>query len=296
MTATEVLNRTGTVGIIAGGGPLPEMVADAVVATGRDVFVIALEGFAGKAVRRFPHARLRISQAGDIVGSLRQAGVRDLILIGDVRRPKRFIRDSGFSNLWYTLRNFDVLRSGDAGLLERVVRLLERAGFTVIGAHEIVPSLVVREGPLGNIRPGRRAEKDIARGFEAALGLGALDIGQGVVVVRNRVLAAEAAEGTDRMLARAAELKRDYAAEHGPQPPKGVLVKCPQPIQDLRVDMPTIGPTTIEGAIAARLEGVAIAAGRVLVYRPEEVRRLADEAGLFVVARPVPQSAGPRPE
>lgn len=290
MMGEDLEGKGAPIGLIAGGGALPEMVAKALQAGGREVFVIFLDGFTSPAMRRFPHHAFRITQAGPILGRLRKEGIRDLVVIGNVRRPKFVFRDTGLSIIWHTVRNLDLLRSGDASLLQRLVAWVEREGFRIIGAHELVPSLVVTEGPVGAVTPGRAAEKDIARGFASAIGLGALDIGQGVVVVRNRVLAAEAAEGTDRMLARAAELKADYAAEHGPQPPKGVLVKCPQPIQDLRVDMPTIGPKTVEGAIAARLEGIAIAAERVLVYQPEEVRRLADEAGLFVVARPMPSS------
>lgn len=293
MHVRSATQSAGPIGIIAGGGALPELIAEGVTARGRGVFIVALEGFAGDGVLKFPHVRARISQGGRIVDELRRAGVHELVLIGDVRRPKGFIWDSGLSTIWYTLRNLDLLRSGDASLLQRVVTVLGRAGFTVLGAHEVMPQLVLPEGPLGRVKPGRLARGDIERGFEAALGLGALDIGQGVVVVRNRVLTAEAAEGTDRMLARAAELKRAYAAEHGAQPRMGVLVKCPQPIQDLRVDMPTIGPRTIQGAAAADLEGVAIAARRVLVHEPEEVRRLADEAGLFVVARELPGTQAP---
>lgn len=287
MSKRGLASSTGPIGIVAGAGRLPGIVADAVIAGGRDAFVVALHGFAEKGVKTHPHIEARFSEVTRIIRKLHAENIKDLVLVGSLSRPSGFgyLRDVGIDVLWRALINIDLFRSGDSTMLQRVLEALEREGFNILGAHEVAPELVMPPANLGNIKPGRDDEADISRGFEAAIGLGALDIGQGVVVSRRRVLAAEAAEGTDRMLARVSEIRSSENADGLIGEPRGVLVKCPQPIQDLRVDMPTIGPDTVRGASVAGLKGIAIAAHKVLVLEPEAVRRLADERGLFVTAR-----------
>ncbi|MHA1523119.1 MAG: LpxI family protein [Alphaproteobacteria bacterium] len=272
-------NTNGPLGIIAGGGGLPATVARAAQAQGREVFIVTLEGFADSELSAFPSVRLRVSQAARILSALRKAGCREVVLVGAMQRPGSWLRDVGPSFLWLAIKNLDLLMSGDASLLSRIIKVLEDDGLIVRGAHEIATQLVVPQGPLGAVRPSKQSCKDIAQGLHVAGQLGVLDIGQGVVVAGGRVLAVEAAEGTDHMLARVGALRAKL-----PNKPVGVLVKCPQPIQDRRVDMPTIGPTTVRNAAAAGLAGIAIVAGQVLVAEPEETRQLADDLGLFVEA------------
>lgn len=279
LTGSPARGGEGPVGIIAGAGILPERVADAVIDSGRQVYIVALTDFADPVLARFPHDWARISRGSRIIGLLKKNRCEEIVMVGGVRRPRSFVREAGFGLLWFAIRNLDLLAAGDSTVLGRVIRVLEREGFTVRGAHELAPELVLPAGVLGTCLPDRQAEADIARGFRVALGIGALDIGQGAVVSGNRVLAVEAAEGTDQMLARVAALNRVRRGR------RGVLVKCPQPIQDLRVDMPTIGPETVRRAAEAKLAGIAIAANRVLVSEAETTRRLADELGLFVIAR-----------
>jgi len=287
MMAPGPTSTSGPIGIIAGSGSLPRLVAQAAISSGRGAFVVALEGFAEKGLSTFPHIWARYSEASRILRHLRAADVRDLVLVGGLQRPSGlgYLKDVGPRVIWRALRNLDLFRSGDSTMLQRIVTAFEREGFTILGAHEIAPELVLPPLDLGTVSPDADTWPDIARGFEAALGLGALDIGQGVIVARGRVLAAEAAEGTDAMLARVAQMRAQAAKSGRRLRPLGVLVKAPQPIQDLRVDMPAIGPKTIQGIVDAGLVGVAIAAHRVLVLDPEEVRRVADEAGVFVTAR-----------
>ena len=289
MNAPDPVSASGPIGIIAGSGSLPGLVARAAVASGRGAFVVALDGFADETLGAYPHVRLRFGEAARILRELRAAGARDLVLVGGLSRPAGwgYLRDVGPSVLWRALRNLDLFGSGDSTMLQRIVTALEREGFNILGAHEVAPDLVLPPMDLGAVTPNLKTEPDIARGFAAALGLGALDIGQGVVVARGRVLAAEAAEGTDAMLARVAGMRAQAAKDGRRLKPLGVLVKAPQPIQDIRVDMPAIGPDTVAGVADAGLQGIAIAAARVLVLNPEEVRRLADEAGVFVTARQI---------
>ena len=276
---------SGPIGIIAGGGSLPAVVARAAHNQGRGVFVVALKGFADSGISTFPGICLRISQASRIIGSLRKSGCRNIVLVGSIKRPASWpLYDVGLSVLWLAIKNLDLLVGGDSSVLSRLVGGLENAGFVVCAPHEIATELVIPEGQLGAVRPDSQAQADIQRGLHSARLLGTLDIGQGVVVARGRVLAAEAAEGTDLMLKRVAEIRPTERKKA-----VGVLVKCPQPIQDRRVDMPTIGPATVQAAATAGLAGIAIVAGQVLVVEPDRTRQLADDLGLFVEAVAAPE-------
>jgi UDP-2,3-diacylglucosamine hydrolase len=151
----------------------------------------------------------------------------------------------------------------------------------VRGAHEIAPELVAAEGVLGRHRPGKRDHADIALAMKVAYRLGELDVGQGAVVSRGYVLAVEAAEGTDRMLARCGELRQWGRARSGRR--MGVLVKRPRPGQEIRLDMPAIGPATIDRAAEAGLAGIGVMAGKVLLVDRSKLIEQADAAGLFVI-------------
>lgn len=273
--------------IVAGGGQLPLRVAEAARANGREVLVIALDGLADANFGSFPKQRFRIGQAGAIIRALREADCRDVVLIGSVRRPDRWRADVGVSLFWTLIKNLDLLWSGDATLLSRLVQVVEREGLRVRGAHEVAPQLLLPAGDHARARPNERDRRDIEVGVRAAAGIGALDIGQGVVVARGRVLAAEAAEGTDGMLERAATLNRHEAGVR-----VGVLVKWPQPIQDLRVDLPTIGPETVRLAAAAGLAGLAVAGERVLAVDVDDMIALADQHGMFLTALDASSAAG----
>jgi DUF1009 family protein len=159
--------------------------------------------------------------------------------------------------------------------------LFEDHGFRILGAHEVAPEILVPEGPIGTLGPSERDRADIARALALLHAMGPYDVGQAAVVALNHVLAVEAAEGTDGMLARIAELR---AKGRIPTPVgAGVLVKAPKPGQEQRVDLPTIGPRTVTEAAAAGLAGIAIVAGQTIIAEPEAVARAADEAKIFVV-------------
>ena len=265
----------GPLGIIAGNGGLPRRIVESCRAAGRAVFVLALEGEADPAtVAGVPHAWCRIGGAATALDLLHANAVIELVLAGGVRRPSlaqlrpdwraaRILARIGYRAL------------GDDGLLAAVVKELEREGFRVIGADRLLDDAVLPEGPLGHLRPDADALADIAHGMRLARAIGALDIGQAVVVQQGLVLGVEAIEGTDGLLRRCAGLRRDG--------PGGVLVKAEKPGQERRADQPTIGPQTVILAAESRLRGIAAAAGATLVLDRDEVIRLADSAGLFVV-------------
>ncbi len=277
MSATA--DDCGPLGILAGGGPLPGQVAAAAIAAGRDVFVIGFEDFAEPdVIGAYRHELVRLGAAGRILSRLRAEGCRDLVLIGPVRRPSlRDLRPDA-DGARILARIGRALFAGDDGLLAAIVRVLGEEGFRVVGAHEILREAVGPAGVLGRLAPDSQAHADIARGIEAARALGAADIGQGCVVQLGVVLAAEAIEGTDRMLARAGDL-----AQPGPG---GVLVKLVKPGQERRADLPTIGPRTVERAHAAGLRGIAFEAGGTLMTDRAACIEAADRLGLFLYGIP----------
>ncbi len=269
-------------GLIAGGGDLPVALAEACAAVGRPFFVLRLRGFADPAaLARFPGAEAGMAELGRIFDLLRKEGCGAVCLAGQVKRPD-------FSALRPDLRGLRSLpaaiaaaRKGDDALLRFLVAEFEGEGFAVEGADQVHAGLTLPPGPLGRHAPGPEHQADLAQALAAGRSVGALDIGQAVVVAGGVVLAVEAQEGTDAMLARTADLP---AALRGTaDAPRGVLVKWPKPIQERRVDLPTLGPATIEGAAAAGLAGIAGEAGGLLVLKREEVIAMADRLGLFIV-------------
>jgi DUF1009 family protein len=265
----------GPLGIIAGNGGLPARLIESCRAAGRSVFVLALEGEADPVtVERVPHAWCRVGGAAAGLDVLRAHGVGELVLAGGVRRPSlAALRPDWRAAKFFAKVGYRAL--GDDGLLSAIIKELEREGFRIIGADQLLREADLPQGPLGRARPDALALADIARGIEVARAIGALDIGQAAVVQQGLVLGVEAIEGTDALLRRVAALRRDG--------PGGVLVKTEKPGQERRADRPTIGPQTVTLAAESGLRGIAAEAGAILVIDRAEIVRRADAAGLFVV-------------
>jgi DUF1009 family protein len=270
----------GPLGIIAGSGGLPRRVIDSCRAAGRPVFVLAFEGEADReTLAAVPHAWCRLGGAASALDLLRANGVAELVLAGGVRRPSlSSLRPDWRAAKFLARVGYRAL--GDDGLLSAIVKELEREGFRVIGADQLLGEAALPEGPLGQIRPDAEAMADVVQGMRLARAIGALDIGQAVVVQQGLVLGVEAIDGTDALIRRCAALRRDG--------PGGVLVKAEKPGQESRADRPTIGPRTAQLAAESGLSGIAAQAGATLVVDRDEVIRLADAAGLFVIGVPAP--------
>ena len=276
MADSSCRRRPAAVGIIAGSGELPRRLIERCRASGRPVFIVALEGEAEpETVTDVAHAWCRIGAAAKALRLLRDNGVSDLVFAGGVRRPTlTTIRPDWRAAKFFAKVGYRML--GDDGLFSAIAKELEIEGFRLVGPHELLDAgAAVPEGPLGRLKPNADAEADIARGVEIARAIGALDIGQAVVVQQGLVLGVEAIEGTDALLRRCAALRRDG--------PGGVLVKVEKPGQESRIDRPTIGPQTVRLAAEAGLRGIAVEAGATLLVDRDEVIRAADAAGLFVV-------------
>lgn len=272
----------GRLAIIAGAGALPHDVAEAARRQGEDPFIIALSREADADWTGFDHAVLAIGDFAAISRTFAAEGIDRVVLSGAVRRrPEwRDIRPT-FRTLAKVPSVLKTLMSGgDDAVLRMAMDLIEASGARVIGAHEVVPDLLADAGPLGAHAPTDDDRRDIAAGIAAANALGALDVGQGAVAVGGRVVALEGAEGTDAMLARVADLRADgrISARR-----RGVLVKLCKPQQDERADLPSIGPSTVAGAEAAGLAGIAVEAGRALVLERPRLVEAADGSGLFIL-------------
>ena len=272
----------GPIAIVCGGGSLPGAVAEAVRRRGREPVMFGLRGWADEAtIERYAHHWIAIGQIGRFFRLAHAAQCRDVLMIGTLLRPP--LRQLRLD--WKTIRMMPgivaAFRGGDDRLLGGVARLMENAGFRVIGVGDAAPEVFVPEGPLGSVKPSERDTGDIVRGLKLIAALGPFDVGQAAVVANNNVLAVEAAEGTDNMLARIAELRR--LGRVTAPPGSGVLVKAPKPTQDRRFDLPSIGPQTIEHAARAGLAGVAVVAGSTVIAEPAAVAAAADRANIFVV-------------
>ena len=263
-------------GILAGSGSLPARVAEAAMAAGRRVFIVGLDGHAEpRVLAPFPHEFIRFGAAGRILAALREHGCKDLVMIGPVRRPSLLHLRPDIEAAKILARIGRAAFAGDDGLLAAVIRILQQEGFSVVGAQTILAAALGPLGLLTRAAPDAAAMLDLRRAVSVARALGAVDVGQGCVVQGGLVLAVEAAEGTDAMLARCAGLARAG--------PGGVLVKLVKPGQDRRADLPTIGPETLRRAAAAGLRGVAFeAGGTILAERPATIAE-ADAGGLFLL-------------
>ena len=262
-------------GIIAGQGELPGRLIDACRLSGRDFFVVAIEGQADpEAVAGTSHIWSRLGAAGTAFAKLREAAVQEVVMAGAVHRPSLSALRPDLRTAKFLAR---LARSalGDDGLLSAVVREFEEAGFRVIGPDEILDQMVTAAKLNGRIEPDAQAAADIAVGIDVARALGRLDVGQAVVVQQGVVLGVEAIEGTDALIARCSELRREGTG--------GVLIKLKKPGQERRVDLPTIGARTVAAAAAAGLRGIAVEAGGSLIVDPPAVAAIADETGLFIL-------------
>jgi len=274
-------------GIIAAGGPMPARLAREVLATGRPVHVVGIREFADATLYvGLPFQTVRLGAAGQMLAAFRAAGVRELVMLGRAGRPSLLsIFPDGWTAGAMARLGRAVLAGGDDTLLRGITRILEGEGFTVRGVHQVRGGLTVPPGLLAGPPPDEAQMADIARGTAVLHALAPQDVGQAVVVQQGLVLAVEAIEGTDAMLARAATLRREG--------PGGVMVKLPKAQQDDRLDLPTIGPTTIEGVVAAGLAGIAIAAHRSLIAERETTLALAATQGVFLLSLDTTQKDTP---
>lgn len=279
------------VGIIAGGGSLPVEVAASLARQGHPPVIIAAEGEVDRMqdLAGYETEQLPLEAFGSLVPLLRRKRISHLVLAGEIRRrPKLTAMRPSLGLLAAVPTVVMGLARGDDGLLRMLTRFLEKRGIKVVGAHEIVPELLASGGSLTTARPGKSDWRDIEAARAAAKAIGALDIGQAAVAIGGRVIALEGIEGTNGLLERTRQL-RDHGRLAGKA--RGVLVKCAKPGQELRADLPSIGPQTVATAHEAGLAGIAVEAGRSLILEAPDTIARANALGLFIVGLPVEEPA-----
>ncbi|MDT8327231.1 MAG: UDP-2,3-diacylglucosamine diphosphatase LpxI [Roseovarius sp.] len=264
----------GRLAILAGGGALP-------VALARAYPEAVQIGFAG-----VPHGlgagagEHRFETLGTLIAALRRAGVSRIVLAGSLARPS--LDPTAFDDFTKAVapRLLAAMQGGDDGLFSAVISIFEEQGFDVLGAHELLDDLAAGPGFLAGPLMDAEAEADAARAADILAALSPLDIGQGCVVAGGQCLGIETAQGTDALLG-------FVAATDPAHRPKaaGVFVKAAKRGQDLRVDMPAIGPTTIAGVAAAGLAGLVIEPGRVMILERDQTFAALAQSGLFLATR-----------
>lgn len=267
---------TNKLAIIAGGGSLPKRLVDYCKKQGREFFVVAIEGNAEKdwIDDTVPHLWIRIGQAGTGFAKLKELKVSEAVMIGTIKRPTLSELVPDFKTATFFAKiGFKAL--GDDGILRALINEFDSEGIKVRAIQEVMPEILIRSGILGKYKPSKQNLVDIKRAIEVARALGQLDVGQAVVVQQGLVLGVEGIEGTDELIRRCGAYKRKGEG--------GIILKLRKPQQDLRVDLPTIGPRTILRAFETGLQGVILHAGNGLIVEEEETIKLANKHKIFLM-------------
>lgn len=271
---------TSPLGLIAGTGDLPVRVYEAARASQRDVVVARLKGFEEPRLADAPGEVVGLGEVGKLIKLLRAGGCEDIVFAGKVTRPDFSALKLDWRGAKLLPKVLSAARRGDDALLQLLMGVFVAEGFRVVGADEVAGGLVVPAGIIAGRAPSDTEMADIVRAYEVAREIGRLDIGQGCVVCDGLVLAVEAQEGTDRMLARCAELP--HMLRGSLAAPRGVLVKAPKPIQDRKIDLPTVGLATLKGVRAAGLAGIAVETGGALLLDKPAIEAFAAQEQIFV--------------
>lgn len=263
-------------GIIAGQGTLPKLIIDGAPGKYSHMHVLAFEGDTNPDIlHKVPHSWLKAEEIARTLEIFKEEKVTDVVMAGKLSRPSLKKLKPPMLSAKIVTRLGKALFGGDDALFKGITRIFEEEGYTVVGANDILSSLLAPEGLMTNTAPNNSALEDVDRGFRVAKELGRLDIGQAVIVKGGQILGVEAIEGTDQLIARCATLGNT-------DEPGGVLIKTRKPGQEERVDLPTIGPETILNLAEAGFSGLAVEAKGCLILEKERVITLADEKGIFL--------------
>lgn len=271
------------IAILAGGGSLPGEIAESLVESGAHVHIIAIDGAADiSPAAPWPQTTVDFAQIGKILRILKADALSEMLIIGAVNRPDlgAIKPDLGFFLALATIIRL-VGAGGDDAVLRGVIQFFERRGVRIVGPADVAPELIVALGPFGQHASQPEHQRDITRGLAIIRCLAPFDVGQAVVVANGAIEAIEGVEGTDEMLRRVSDVRAERQ-KGGPIARGGVLAKSPKAGQELRIDLPTIGPDTIRRVVDAGLSGIAATAGFVLTAQRNQLRTLADTNQIFV--------------
>ncbi len=262
------------IGIIAGGGKFPILIARAAKKRGLKVFAVAYEGEADKELEKEVDGIcwLSLGQFGGLIRAFKKEGIDKVMMAGTIKKRRMF------GNIKFDLKGISVLAKisffHDDGILKTVANELLREGIEVISATEFLPEILAPEGCLTKRKPSREEEEDIRFGWRIAKKIGELDIGQCVVVRKKTVVAVETIEGTDETILRGGRLAKE----------KAVVVKVSKPMQDLRFDLPAVGLSTLKNMAKVRASCLAIEAGKTIIFDREEMISFANQNRISVVS------------
>ena len=271
------------IGLIAGGGELPKHVLQAATEDGLETTIIGLQGYAKPEDYKGQYF-FKVAEFGKIVKRLKKTGCTHLCFAGTVERPNFKSLKPDLKGMLHMPGAMKAAKEGDDALLRYLLSLFEKEGFEIVAPQTLCQSLLLPEGILGTVKILDAQSEDTRKACEVASQIGALDIGQAAVVCRGVVLAVEAQEGTDAMLGRILSLPKTIRGTLDNR--SGVLAKMVKPGQDIRVDLPTIGPLTVENASKAGLAGIVGEGGRAFIIEREKTIQMANEAGLFIAGLP----------
>ncbi len=262
-------------GLIAGGGKFPLMIAECAGREGFKVVAVAHEGETDPALSQKVEMIkwVKLGQFGQLIKALKGNGVTKAVMAGTITKRRMF------ENVRPDLKGLAVLSKlailHDDDILRAVARELAKEGIEIVSSTYYIPELLAPAGCLTKRRPTRSEKEDIEFGWKIAKELGRLDIGQCVVVRSRTVLALEAIEGTDETIKRGGTLARE----------KAVVVKVSKPNQDLRFDVPTVGLETLKVMSDVKASVLAIEAGKTLMFDKEDMIKFANENKITIISR-----------
>ena len=262
----------GRLAILGGAGQLPVMLQQ------RYPDAVAV-GFQGMQTEMSDPRIVAFEKLGGLFEMLASEGVDHVCMVGGLSRPNLNPSDFDAGMREIAPRLMGAMAGGDDGLLREIIAIFEERGFETRGIHVLLPELIADEGVLTSCAPSDQDISDIDRADMILDALAPVDVGQAAVVAGGLCLGIETIQGTDALL---------YLVKATPEKLRrapGVLVKRPKKGQDLRVDMPTIGPATVQNAADAGVSGLAISPGQVLLVEKPKMIELANKLGLFIVAR-----------
>ncbi|GAA6207359.1 UDP-2,3-diacylglucosamine diphosphatase LpxI [Cognatishimia sp. WU-CL00825] len=260
----------GKLAVLAGKGALPVALSDA----RPDALLFTLAGMSHDLSR--PTFEHRFEKLGGLIQDMKDRGATEVVMAGGMPRPQIDISALDAFMMANAARLQAAFQQGDDTLLRLFISLFEEQGIKVRGAHEILPELTIGQGAVVGPSPTADQMRDIEKAADLLKALSPHDLGQGAVVSAGLCLGIETLQGTDALLQFVAETPKHLVRQ------PGVFVKVPKSGQDLRVDMPAIGPGTIEKVIAAGLAGIALAAHRVILLERAKTIAAAEKAGLFL--------------
>jgi DUF1009 family protein len=275
------LSASSPLGLVLFGGGLPKSLACTLSEAGVDFYCVGFEGITDHSLKTYPHTFTSFLKVGSMLKALRSAHCKKIILVGQVFRPNLFKLRFDITTLKYLPLLLFTRSHGDDAVLRRVTAAFEREGFEVVSLKDIAPMLVAQEGQMGKLIPTQSMQSDIAQGLTILHDLGRHDVGQSLVIDKGRVIAIEAAEGTDEMLQRVKSLRA--TGRYPSAKRSGILVKASKPQQELRNDMPVVGVHTARHAIDAGLSAIAFESGRVMTADLLDMISLADQNDLVVL-------------